>query len=99
MAVWLWTILLRGWSAYPYNVGSPCAIAIADLARCVTAAVASGVDVRIAQKQTPGAVPSRYVPSTTRVETELGLHCRIPLEEGVRRTFAWHRRGSRTQFQ
>jgi len=35
LAVWLWTILTRGESAHPYNVGSDQSISIATLARTI----------------------------------------------------------------
>ena len=35
MAVWLWTILLRGKACYPYNVGSDQEITISQLAETV----------------------------------------------------------------
>ena len=39
LAAWLWTILLRGASGRPYNVGSDADVGIADLARLVADAV------------------------------------------------------------
>ena len=50
LAVWLWTILLRGESCRLYNVGSDADLSIADLARKVAAIVAPGVEVAIAAK-------------------------------------------------
>ncbi len=86
LAIWLWTILVRGDSAHPYNVGSPDSLTILDLAHRV-AEVSPGTAVEISH----GARESSdYVPSTLRAEKELGLRARIPLDEGIRRTLRWH---------
>jgi dTDP-glucose 4,6-dehydratase len=92
LAVWLWTILLRGKAGRAYNVGSEREINIADLARLVAevaGVAASSVEVR----GTPvlGEKPERYVPSTARARTELYLEEHIDLSESIRRTIAWHR--------
>ena len=63
----------RGKAAYPYNVGSPHDLTIADLARTVVGAVAAGTTVEIARQPIPGAPPLRYVPRTARANEELGL--------------------------
>jgi nucleoside-diphosphate-sugar epimerase len=87
MAIWLWTILLRGRSAYPYNVGSSFPISIAELARTVVNATAPETAVEIARRSdVPGG---RYVPKTARAQEDLHLLPWISLEEGVRRTYAW----------
>ena len=92
LAIWLWTILFRGRPARPYNVGSPHAISIAELARAIARETAPDAEIHIAQQVTPGAAAARYVPSTERAENELGLRVRIPLEESIRRTRDWHQR-------
>jgi dTDP-glucose 4,6-dehydratase len=92
LAVWLWTILIRGQSCRPYNVGSPEAVTIEELAHRVAAANAAQTPIEVARRPTPGAQPTRYVPSTLRAENELGLRVRVPLDEGIRRTYDWHRR-------
>jgi len=97
LMIWLWTILFRGHSCRAYNVGSEHAISIADLAREVNAADAGGgegrlrIPVQILGTPVPGAAPARYVPSTARAQTELGLCCSVPLSEAIKRTIQWNR--------
>jgi len=90
LAVWLWTILLRGEPARPYNVGSTEALTIAQLAQ----AVAGDRAIEIARGPVRGAPALRYVPSTKRAQVELGLQQWVPLSEGIERTMEWHRRSN-----
>jgi dTDP-glucose 4,6-dehydratase len=92
LAIWLWTILFRGQPARAYNVGSPDAVTIADLARRVVSVIAPAAPIHIARQPEPGAPVLRYVPATGRAQEELGLRSLIPLDEGVRRTWEWHKR-------
>jgi dTDP-glucose 4,6-dehydratase len=92
LAIWVWTLLMRGRSAYPYNVGSPEAVTIRELAERMADAIAPGTPVEIARQPVEGAPPLRYVPSTERARVELGLETWVGLEEGIRRSCAWHRR-------
>ena len=85
LAIWLWTILLKGESCRPYNVGSEHQLTIGELARTV-AATAPGTEIRIDKQPVPGAPALRYVPATRRAEEGLGLRVWIPLEEAIRRT-------------
>lgn len=91
LAVWLWTILLRGESGRAYNVGSEDAVSIAELAHQIASRVDPAPAIEIAKKAVPGARPERYVPSTERARTELGLAQTIALSEAIERTIAWHR--------
>ena len=91
LAVWLWTILFDGRPGTPYNVGSPHAVAIADLARLVAATAGAGCPVRIAGARRHDGLPDRYVPDTTLAQTTLGLSAEIGLETAIRRTAAWYR--------
>ncbi len=91
LAIWLWTILCRGESCRPYNVGSGEEIRIASLAREVAEEVNPRATIEIASTPAPGEAPQRYVPRTARAESELGLKVLIARREGIRRTAAWHR--------
>jgi nucleoside-diphosphate-sugar epimerase len=90
LAAWLWTILVRGEHGRAYNVGSEEAISIADAARAVARASGGELGVTIGRAPAAGP-PERYVPSTHRARTELGLRMTVDFDEALRRTLAWHR--------
>ena len=91
LAVWLWTILLRGTAGRAYNVGSDDGMTIAQVAGTVRTALGVSAPVRIARPPPPaGTAASRYVPDVGRAGRELGLRPVIDLATAVRRTAAWH---------
>jgi dTDP-glucose 4,6-dehydratase len=96
LAIWLWTMLLRGTAGRAYNVGSSQAVSIRALAGVVADAVAPGTQVTVAGEPAPGVAPSHYVPDTSRAESELGLKPWIELSEAIRRTYAFHLAHRRT---
>jgi len=87
LTVWLWTMLLRGNGAY--NVGSEDCVSIGQLA-AETAKLAD-VPVTIHGRAEAGKPPDRYVPSTERARTELGLTETIDWRTALRKTFDWYR--------
>ncbi len=91
LAIWLWTILFHGTPARPYNVGAEPDFSIAEVAQIVTEEVNPHATVRIAHKANPAEPAERYVPSTQRARSELGLKEWIDVREGVRRTAAWNK--------
>ena len=82
LAIWLWTILVRGSPGRPYNVGSERARSIEEIARAVAEAESPAVAVTRAKTPAPGVPPARYVPDTSRARGELGLDEWIGLEDG-----------------
>jgi dTDP-glucose 4,6-dehydratase len=90
LAIWLWTILLRGQCCRVYNVGSEEAVSIVELARTVAAEVCPAAAVAVVGTAVPGCPAKRYVPATRRAREELGLEARVTLREGIRRTAAWY---------
>lgn len=91
LAVWLWTILLLGKSGTSYNVGSDKEISIFDLAKKVCDEFGNKMDVVVSQNAIPGAVPDRYIPDISLAKRELGLNCRIEIEDAIQRTIHYHR--------
>ena len=90
LAIWLWTLLFKGKSARPYNVGSGVEISIKDLAQAVVDTCAPGMPIAVAQDVVPGKPVARYVPCVDRVRTELGLQAKVPLEEAIRKMYLWN---------
>lgn len=89
LAVWLWTILFKGQTARPYNVGSENSISIAELARTVAECFPGNTRVEITGQRQPGRPPERYVPATQRAQRELNLRQIVALPEAIRRTIAF----------
>ena len=90
LAIWLWTILFRGRTCRPYNVGSGNCLTIADLAHAVAGLVRPGAEVQIAKEPVPARPADRYVPAVRRAESELGLQQTTDLPEALRRTVSWY---------
>ncbi len=89
LAIWLWTILLCGRAGAAYNVGGDEAITIADLARRVNKIAASKKGVRVVIPVGPAKEADRYIPDISKATLDLGLTCRINLNEAIRRTILW----------
>jgi dTDP-glucose 4,6-dehydratase len=89
MAVWLWGLLVRGRSGEAYNVGSPDALSILDLARTVARAAGGNCPVRLAGRPDDRGRPARYVPDVGKIGRELGYHVRIDVHEGISRFLEW----------
>jgi nucleoside-diphosphate-sugar epimerase len=92
LAIWLWTILVRGEEMRPYNVGSGTPVTIAELANEVAHVVEPPLTVEIARQPQSNTQAHRYVPAVTRAERELGLRVTISLTDAIRRTVEWHRK-------
>ena len=92
LTAWLWTILMKGASCRPYNVGSEESISISDLAVSVSKVLNCAAAPQVAKSADPNSRAERYVPATRRAADELGLKSAVPLEDGIRRTADWYRR-------
>ena len=89
LAIWLWTILIKGETCRPYNTGSGKDFSISELAYQIVSIIGSNLDVEILRRPQEGKVPDRYVPSTNIANQELGLNALISLRDGISRTIAY----------
>ena len=91
LAIWLWTILFKGKSRRPYNVGSEIPIAILELAGKIASESDPPLNVYVSGKPSAGLISDRYLPDTTRARTELRLKQFIDLKSAIRKTLNWHK--------
>lgn len=91
LIIWLWTILFKGISCRPYNVGSGQGVTIRELATIVADQFDHKPQIQILQKPKQNQTPERYVPSVQRADVELGLKQFIDLPDAIRKTVNWNR--------
>ena len=94
LTIWLMTILLEGKPGACYNVGGETPYSMSDLAKCVVKALGSDVGVLVQGRSLPGATPDRYLPSTLRARSELGLKESFSLEQSIVQTAEFIKRSS-----
>jgi dTDP-glucose 4,6-dehydratase len=90
LAIWLWTILFRGESCLPYNVGSDRDVTIKQLADIVANTFDPIRQVNINQKHVAGKPTECYVPSISRVSSKLGLSVHVDVEKAIEKTAMWY---------
>ncbi len=89
LARWLTVLMFKGETGCAYNVGSPDAITLKELAEKI-----ANIDecikskVVILNSRTHGQSANRdyYVPNVTRAKRELGLECEVELTDSIRYT-------------
>ncbi len=93
LAIWLWTILFKGESCRPYNVGSDKAFSVSEIAHLVANEfIASKIMVEVHGTSNPQKLPERYVPSAIQIKSELKVKESIPVSVGIKRTINWARK-------
>ncbi|MCS3801736.1 NAD-dependent epimerase/dehydratase family protein [Niastella sp. OAS944] len=90
LCIWLWTILLKGKIACPYNVGSDDAHSLRDIAALVAEHGNNSVHVQHGNTASLTGT-NRYVPSIEKAKNELGLEVGITLEKAIQQTVEFYR--------
>jgi dTDP-glucose 4,6-dehydratase len=90
LAIWLWTILLRGKSGTAYNVGSDQAVSIRQLASEIANRTDPRVDIQVLTPPTPGAPIQQYVPSIELAKKDLGLQVWMDRPASIEKTFQYY---------
>jgi dTDP-glucose 4,6-dehydratase len=89
MIAWCLAIFARGATCRAYNVGSPEAVTIADLARRIGESVEPPVGFLRHDAPAAGTLAERYVPDTSRICSELGTQITVSLQEAISRTIRY----------
>ena len=89
LIIFLWTILFKGESCLPYNVGSDLEINIRSLAEIVSSVFEMKKNVVISRKHVIPTNVDRYVPSTKRAREKLDLKQEIDLQDAIKRTIKY----------
>lgn len=96
LTIWLWTLLLSEGANGVYNVGSEQAISIGALARLVAELSAPGLLVQPGQAPTTQRLADRYIPSTQKARSELGLREWVPLWQAIEKTMTFGRHNTQS---
>jgi len=90
LVIWLWTILLRGATQRPYNVGSDVAYPILKVAQLVAKNLKTQSEVKAMKTPLPNELCERYIPDISRVRCDLNLTPLVDLEDAIQRTKNWY---------
>lgn len=95
LVLWLLAILLRGFDARPYNVGSDQSISLKQLAHKIS--LLSGSDAGTEIQGHTSKADRNYVPDVSRIVREMDVRTTVGLDDSIQRTYSWARRVSALQ--
>ena len=90
LACWLLALLEQGRNGQAYNVGSPEAISIADLAKLVGKLIAPGKPIQILGQALADGPRNLYVPNVSKAMGDLGLVNKVTLANAIANAAAAH---------
>jgi nucleoside-diphosphate-sugar epimerase len=89
LAIWLWTILLKGDNNVPYNVGSDEDYSLRDVAHAVKK-MRPGIDVQVLTAADKAKPAERYIPNIDRAKNDLNLQVRFCLTEAIDKSLRYY---------
>ena len=90
LVIWLWTILLRGKSCRPYNVGSEESLSIMEVAQRVANSFKPTALVERRGIPDLQKAIERYVPRTSRAKNQLGLDTLVTIDNAIAKTIEFY---------
>lgn len=86
LVLWLLTILNKGKSCDPYNVGSDAAVSILELAEKVKTTLSAKGEIVVSAPVSQNNKIERYVPKINKAKEQLGLKVWTSLEDSILKT-------------
>jgi nucleoside-diphosphate-sugar epimerase len=93
LAIWLWTILFRGQTLHPYNVGSDKSFSIAEVAQRVAEQFRPKTVIEIRGTSNSQKPIERYIPDIQRAKDELNLRIWVGIDNGIQRSLNGYEKG------
>ncbi len=91
LAVWLWTILIKGETCRPYNLGSDQAISIKTLADTMARINGGSIKVEVLRSIQADEIIESYIPNINRAKKELNLEVGTTFEQAIERTLQFYK--------
>ncbi len=91
MAFWLLTMLARGASGEIYNVGSPDAVSLYELAQLIVTECDMPLDIQLNASSSHLLQNTRFVPDVSFAKKQLSLSITVDVKAAIRRTIDWNR--------
>ena len=92
LAIWLWTILFKGQSHLPYNVGSNESFSIGKIAERVAGCFPNKIAIETCKVARLNGPLVQYIPDTKRATNAFGLTTLVSLNQGIFRTIQFERK-------
>ncbi len=93
LAIWLWTLLLKGNAGEAYNLGSDQGLSIAELANMVSESSPEKLEVQGPMTKASSDLRHKYLPSVSKAKA-LGLEVWTPLKDSIKLTYLWNQQQS-----
>lgn len=91
MAFWLLTMLAQGNSGEIYNLGSPQAVTLEQLAQAIAAECDSSLDIQLNTSSSHAMTNTRFVPDVSLAQETFKLDICVNLETAIKKTFFWNK--------
>lgn len=92
LAIWLWTILIKGHSGVAYNVGSSEYLTIKEIAEAVSAELKSPIEIKKTSAISNFKLINRYIPDVKKADSNLKLEHKIKLLLAIQKTAKFHKK-------
>ena len=91
MAFWLLTMLARGTSGEVYNVGSPNAVTLDELAQLIVRECDTPLDIQLNASSSHLLQNTRFVPDVSLARDKLQLNVTVDLSTAIKKTIHWNK--------